>query len=179
MVPGHRATIGTRKPPSKVVPFSPRKGVLPPSGQEKVSAPLSLVKTTMVLSAMPRSSSFLSMEPTSASNSIVASAYRPYPLLFCHLGERWVHTWLRVELCQRKNGLLAFVERSMKSTDRRTSSSSMSSILNLALGSMFGCGGSGPASTITCLPTLPQRGSVVGSSTLVALLSTMLRGPNL
>ena len=27
---------------------------------------------------------------------------------------------------------------------------------------MFGCGGSGPPSTMVCLPTLPQRGSMVG-----------------
>ena len=74
IVPGHFMTMGTRNPPSKVVPFSPRNGELPPSGQLKVSAPLSLVKTTIVLSAMPSSSIFLRMEPTSASNSIMASA---------------------------------------------------------------------------------------------------------
>ena len=55
----------------------------------------------------------------------------------------------------------AFTERSMKSTDRRTSSASTSSMLNLAFESIFGCGGSGPPSAIVCLPTLPQRGSVV------------------
>ena len=44
---------------------------------------------------------------------------------------------------------------------------------------MFGSGGSGPASTIVCLPTLPHRGSVLASSVLLAFESTMLRGPNI
>ena len=50
ITPGQRMTIGTRKPPSQFVAFSPRNGVLPPSGQDITSAPLSVVKTTMVLS---------------------------------------------------------------------------------------------------------------------------------
>jgi hypothetical protein len=37
----HLTKGGTRKPPSHVAPFSPRNGLLPPSGQEKISAPLS------------------------------------------------------------------------------------------------------------------------------------------
>ena len=77
MTPGHLTTIGTRKPPSYVVPFSPRNGWLPPSGQVKISAPLSLVNMTMVLSAIPRSSIFLRISPTSQSSSIMPSAYRP------------------------------------------------------------------------------------------------------
>ena len=36
MTPGHLATMGTRKPPSYTVPFSPRNGWLPPSGQLKI-----------------------------------------------------------------------------------------------------------------------------------------------
>ena len=67
----------------------------------------------------------------------------------------------------------------MKSHERFTRSASMSSMLTLAAGSMPGCGGSGPASVIFCLPTRPQRGSSVGSSTSVATLWMMLRGPNL
>ena len=46
-------------PPSQVVPFSPWNGVQPPSGQVITSAPLSVETITIVLSAMPRSSSFL------------------------------------------------------------------------------------------------------------------------
>ncbi len=40
--PGQRTIMGTRMPPSQVVPFSPWKGVMPPSGQLAVSAPLSV-----------------------------------------------------------------------------------------------------------------------------------------
>jgi hypothetical protein len=42
-----------RQPPSQLVSFSPRNGVEPPSGHVMTSAPLSVVKTTMVLSATP------------------------------------------------------------------------------------------------------------------------------
>src|SRR4029450_9757630 len=41
ITPGQRMTIGTRNPPSQLVAFSPRNGVLPPSGQVITSAPLS------------------------------------------------------------------------------------------------------------------------------------------
>ena len=41
--PGQRIIVGTRKPPSQLVAFSPRNGVLPPSGQLITSAPLSVV----------------------------------------------------------------------------------------------------------------------------------------
>src|ERR1017187_2024005 len=54
MPPGQRATQGARNPPSQVVPFSPRKGSVPPSGHENFCAPLSEVRTIMVLSAMPQ-----------------------------------------------------------------------------------------------------------------------------
>ena len=42
ITPGQRTTQGTRKPPSQVVPFSLWYGVVPPSGQVTVSAPLSV-----------------------------------------------------------------------------------------------------------------------------------------
>jgi hypothetical protein len=57
ITPGQRMTQGMRQPPSQLVTFSPRNGVAPPSGQLNTSAPLSVVKTTMVLSATPSSSS--------------------------------------------------------------------------------------------------------------------------
>jgi hypothetical protein len=60
MWPGQRTTSGARMPPSQVFIFEPLNGVTPPSGKVKVSAPLSVVKTTMVLSSWPMSSSFLS-----------------------------------------------------------------------------------------------------------------------
>jgi hypothetical protein len=47
-----------------LVAFSLRNGVVPPSGQLMTSAPLSVEYMTMVLSAMPRSSSSLRSWPT-------------------------------------------------------------------------------------------------------------------
>ena len=43
IMPGQRITHGARKPPSQLVAFSPLNGVVPPSGQVKLSAPLSVV----------------------------------------------------------------------------------------------------------------------------------------
>ena len=60
MTPGQRIAQGTRQPPSQLVSFSPRNGVVPPSGQLITSAPLSVEYITMVLSAMPSSSSLSS-----------------------------------------------------------------------------------------------------------------------
>ena len=54
-LPGQRTMQGTRKPPSSTVPLPPANGVWPPSGQVKFSAPLSVVKTTIVLSSRPAS----------------------------------------------------------------------------------------------------------------------------
>ncbi len=60
--PGHHATVGTRTPPSHVLPLPPRKGnALPPSVPLISHGPLSLVKTTSV-----RSSSFSSRRLSSA-----------------------------------------------------------------------------------------------------------------
>src|SRR5215471_21175707 len=47
--PGQRIAHGTRQPPSKLVSFSPRNGVDPPSGQLMTSAPLSVEYMTIVL----------------------------------------------------------------------------------------------------------------------------------
>ena len=55
-------------PPSSTVPLPPANGVWPPSGQVKFSAPLSVVKTRIVSSATPRSSSFFITEPTMSSS---------------------------------------------------------------------------------------------------------------
>ena len=60
MTPGQRTTSGARMPPSQVVSFPPLKGVVPPSGKVITSAPLSVVKATIVLSSWPMSSSFFS-----------------------------------------------------------------------------------------------------------------------
>jgi hypothetical protein len=66
-LPGQRMIAGARKPPSMTVPFVPLKGVMPPSGQVNTSAPLSVVKMTIVLSASPESSTHFSRAPTPAS----------------------------------------------------------------------------------------------------------------
>ena len=52
-LPGQRMIAGTRKPPSRTVPLDCANGVWPPSGQVNTSVPLSVVKTTMVLSSTP------------------------------------------------------------------------------------------------------------------------------
>ena len=70
-------------------------------------------------------------------------------------GRTCVWKCIRVELHQQKNGLFARACRCMKSTAALQVSSSMVSMRFLV---------SGPVSSIVCLPTLPQRGSTVGSS---------------
>src|SRR5690242_14365732 len=107
-------------------------------------------------------------------------------LYFC---DRNVQTCIRVVLCQTKNGLPSFFAWSMKSLEDFTSASSNVVMSYLALRNgrscmfctfdMSGNGGSGPSSTIFCLPTFPQRGISVGSSTSVAQQCTRLRGPYL
>ena len=73
ITPGHLMSIGTRKPPSQLSFFSPRNGVVPPSGHENTSAPLSVEYITTVLSAMPSSSSLSSICPTIPSCSTIPS----------------------------------------------------------------------------------------------------------
>ena len=74
-----------------------------------------------------------------------------------------------VELSQTKNGLPASFAFFMNSLARATKSSSQVSMRFLV---------SGPVSSIFCLPTLPQRGSTVGSSVSVAKECMTPRGPN-
>ena len=73
-----------------------------------------------------------------------------------------------VVLSQTKNGLPASFCRLMKSLAAATKSSSQ-------VGMRFVV--SGPVSSIFCLPTLPQRGSSVGSSLSVAHEWMTPRGP--
>src|SRR6476620_6759768 len=94
-----------------------------------------------------------------------------------YLGDRNVQTCMRVVLCQTKNGLPSCLALSMKSLEAltKTSSNVVMSYFALANGKscMFGTfdisgnGGSGPSSTILCLPILPHRGISVASSLLV------------
>src|SRR5689334_4140205 len=52
ILPGHHASVGTRTPPSQVLPLPPRRGkALPPSAPLTSHGPLSLLKTTSVFSA--------------------------------------------------------------------------------------------------------------------------------
>ena len=57
ILPGQRTSSGTRNAPSQLVFFSLRNGVIAPSGQVFMCGPLSVLYMTIVLSAMPSSSS--------------------------------------------------------------------------------------------------------------------------
>src|SRR5215475_6330712 len=94
-----------------------------------------------------------------------------------YFGDRNVQTCMRVVLCHTKNGLPSFLAWSMKSLDALTSTSSKVVMSYLAFRNGRSCmfctvdmswnGGSGPSSTVFCLPTLPQRGMCVGSGVSV------------
>src|SRR3974390_60586 len=100
--------------------------------------------------------------------------------------DRNVQTCMRVVLCQTKNGLPSRLALSMKSLDALTNVSSKVVMSYFAFKNGRSCifgtfdisenGGSGPSSTIRCLPILPQRGISVGLSVSVALLWIRLRG---
>ena len=70
--PGMRAIMGTRSPPSHVLPFMPRKPPVEPPYQ----GPLSEVKMTSVRSSRSSSLSLPRILPIEASNSAITSAYR-------------------------------------------------------------------------------------------------------
>src|SRR5213592_1268396 len=112
MTPGQRITIGARMPPSQVVSFPPLKGVVPPSGKVSVSAPLSVVKTTIVLLVCPMSSIFLSTRPMLSSicfmpASLTTQSLPPgSPTIAMYLSDSTVVTCMRAGLYQTKNGLL-------------------------------------------------------------------------
>ena len=130
ILPGQRIMAGTRKAPSQLESFSLRKGVMPPSGQEFICGPLSVLYMTMVLSAMPRSSSCCSRAPTHLSWSIMTSWYsdcqRPdWPRLS---GLAWVRKCMCEVLNHTKKGLSALAWRSMYSVAAARTSSSMVSI---------------------------------------------------
>ena len=137
--------------------FSPRNGVHPPSGQVKVSAPLSDVKMTIVLLAIARSSSFFEQHADLVvelghAGAVQGPSRRPCPDTSVW---RWVQMCMRVVLCQMKNGCLAFVSAPWhRALPSRNSSSTVSIRLIV----------SGPVSSMVCMPTRPKRGSTVGSS---------------
>src|SRR5208337_1269509 len=172
--PGQRTMQGTRKPPSITVPLPPANGVWPPSGQVKFSVPLSVVKTTMVSCSSPSSLSFFMTAPTMSSSWAIPASWMVQPFSgvrsFSYFSERWVTTCIRVGFNQRKNGLpsLLALSRNLSECSRISSSTVF-----------MRSGYSVPASSIRCLPTLPQRGCSVGSSTSVAQVCSMFLGPTL
>src|SRR5580765_2798817 len=124
MCPGHRITAGARYPPSQASPFWPLNGVTPPSGKLIISAPLSVVKTTIVLSSWPIDSSLASTTPMLSSICFMPASFTPQslpprvPTMFMYFSESTVVTCMRAGLYQTKNGLLVFLGslRSRKST---------------------------------------------------------------
>src|SRR5262245_32833705 len=114
MCPGQRMTQGARMPPSQVFIFEPLNGVVPPSGKVKVSAPLSVVKTTIVLSSWPMSSSFFSTTPMLSSICFMPASLTPQslpprtPSMASYFGGSTVTMCMRAGLYQTKKGLLVF-----------------------------------------------------------------------
>src|SRR5215510_4197016 len=132
ITPGQRMTHGARMPPSQVVSFPPLKGVMPPSGYVMFSAPLSVVKTMIVLSNWPICSSFASTAPMLSSICFMPASFTPQslppgsPTMAMYLGESTVVMCMRAGLYQTKNGLPVLLGslRSRKSTTLAEISSS-------------------------------------------------------
>src|SRR5262245_59876291 len=88
---------------------------MPPSGKVAVSAPLSVVKTTMVLLVWPMSSSFLRTRPMLSSICFMPASLTPQslpprsPTMASYFGDSTVVTCMRAGLYQTKNGLLVFL----------------------------------------------------------------------
>src|SRR6478609_6990027 len=130
--PGQRMTHGARMPPSQVVSFPALNGVTPPSGKVCTSAPLSVVKTTMVLSSSPMSSSFLWTTPMLSSICFMPASLAPQslpplvPIMSSYFFDSTVVTCMRAGLYQQKNGLSVFLGslRSSQSTTCEEISSS-------------------------------------------------------
>src|SRR5271169_5497983 len=88
---------------------------MPPSGKLTVSAPLSVVNTTMVLSSWPICSSFASTSPMLSSNCFMPASLMPQslppavPIMARYLSGSMVVTCMRAGLYQTKKGLLVFL----------------------------------------------------------------------
>ena len=112
MTPGQRITIGARMPPSQVVSLPPLNGVMPPSGKVLVSAPLSVVKTTMVLLVWPMCFDLLKNEADVVVH-LLHAGFVDAPVLAAgltdhgmYLSDSTVVMCMRAGLYQTKNGLL-------------------------------------------------------------------------
>src|SRR5262249_53283437 len=85
---------------------------MPPSGKVAVSAPLSVVKMTMVLLVCPMSSIFLSTRPMLSSICFMPASLTPQsfpprsPTMSMYLSDSTVVMCMRAGLYQTKNGLL-------------------------------------------------------------------------
>jgi hypothetical protein len=123
--------------------------------------PLSVLYMTIVFAAMPSSSSRSSTSPTVLSWSTMVSWYGDCHCPACPIlsGLVWVRKCMCVVLNQQKKGVPAACWRLMKSLAAALNSSSQ---VYMRLRE------SGPVSSIFCRPTLPKRGSSVGSLTSVA-----------
>src|SRR5262245_14017640 len=112
ITPGQRITIGARMPPSQVVSLPPLNGVVPPSGKVMVSAPLSVVKITMVLLVWPICSIFWRTRPILSSICFMPALLTPQslppgsPTIARYLSGSTVVMCMRAGLYQTKNGLL-------------------------------------------------------------------------
>src|SRR5215212_5850232 len=115
MWPGQRTTAGARMPPSQVLSLPPLNGVVPPSGKVIVSAPLSVVNTTMVLSDWPIACNLSSTRPILSSICFMPASLTPQslphgsPTMFQYLSDSTVVMCMRAGLYQTKNGLLVFL----------------------------------------------------------------------
>ena len=104
---------GTRKPPSSAVPLPPANGVCPPSGQVKFSAPLSVVKTTIVSSSSPLSFRYFITEPTMSSSWAMPASWMLQPFsgvrMRSYFSDRCVTTCMRVGLSHTKERLVVLL----------------------------------------------------------------------
>ena len=147
MTPGQRTRQGTRQPPSQLVSFSPRNGVVPPSGQLITSAPLSVEYMTMVLSAMPSSSSLVEQLADVAVVLDHAVGIDAQPgLALATSFFRCVKMCMRVEFHQTKKGLSSLTAL-LDELERRVGELLVDRLHALLV--------SGPVSSIVCLPTGP------------------------
>ena len=98
--PGHQAMVGSRMPPSQVLPLAPRNGAaLPPSLPFTAQGPLSLVKMTSVRWSSFRSRNVSSTRPTLQSTSSTQSPKRPLADLPAKAAPGWMGVW--TALCAR------------------------------------------------------------------------------
>ena len=101
--------VGTRTPPSQVLPLPARSGfALPPSAPFTSQGPLSEVNTTSVFSASFSSRSVSSTRPTLQSTSSTQSPNRPLADFPRNFSPAWIGVWTALCGRYRKNGRSLF-----------------------------------------------------------------------